>query len=379
MVQKTDAKGKLSSEIIPLTITVSTADSLSGYLVGITGEGIVPTTDATGKLSYQVIPTSEITVATAESAINADTVDGYHATTEVRVGILKPLNNNSQFEMSATTASTDDAGSLILASNGGAGTAITARTISGIGLNAIAGAGTGVNSVGFIGMASSGITGLLVNAVALSTIEGKGLDINVLALGASGVSAKGANIGVYGVFNSGTGLNLRVIGGNPVGSIEGISMNISSLANSATGIRARLSTSSEISTGAKNFTGASIEVTPTLGSGLGNSNIVGVYAKATAEGNTTSISNANIYGGYFKAGGDKSYGLYAEGTKYGVYAKANGSTPAISAEAAGITAITSTKNIEILDRNSGLVLYDRATGTRYKVFINNGVLGVETF
>ncbi|MBI5701151.1 hypothetical protein HZC34_04800 [Candidatus Saganbacteria bacterium] len=130
IVPTTDATGLLSSSVIPVTGSVTlSANSLKlgGYLPGVSGVGIVPTTDATtGKLATSVIPTT-ITVSTADS-----------------------ISGNISTTGTITASATANTSAIVTGLNAGAGTGVYGKSNTGTGVSAESTSGVALDIVGKI-------------------------------------------------------------------------------------------------------------------------------------------------------------------------------------------------------------------------------------
>lgn len=203
-----DATGKLPSTIVPASGTATTAATadyatlagtattaatatnstkLGGYFTATSGNSIVPTTDATtGKLSTAVIPTT-ITVSTAElatnatnatsatSATNATTVNSINAATTATASYLFPLDSAANFTLSNSAATP-----VISGRNTGSGVGVSAESATGnalyingkLGANAAANkcVGTGTLTVAGDPTVVINNTSITANSIILLTV-----------------------------------------------------------------------------------------------------------------------------------------------------------------------------------------------------------------
>lgn len=156
------------------------SQTLGGYAVGTSGNNIIPRTDGSGLLDPSVIPSSGPT--------NADTVDGFHASSEAAANTILALDPNGIFSLLSSASRAISA-----ESSAAGGTAIRGRA-SGTGPNyGVQGVSNANNGYGVWGR----------NEAYGISVYGKGNA--AIATGVMGESITGA--GVLGKTSSGRGVS----------------------------------------------------------------------------------------------------------------------------------------------------------------------------
>ncbi|HTY13195.1 MAG TPA: hypothetical protein VMD02_03290 [Candidatus Omnitrophota bacterium] len=266
---KVGSDAEMAPRVALVTVPYSLmAETLNGYKPAATGSNIVPVTNGSGKLNALLLPSG------SGSSIDADTVDGFHASAEAWPNMLLPVSSEGEF---LVMGAKDSAGIIVGTNNGSDGIGVYGE------------GGTGLKGVGSVIGGSFDTGGLYGNAVWAISESSSGINYGGKFYN---YSSDGTGVAAYNESSSGNALG---------GYFESSSI-------AGTGVKGEATNGFP---GSKSF-GGYFESQGTLGTGVyglgeaaggsfestsGN----GVYGAATSGNGVYGISTSG-FSGFFKGG-----------------------------------------------------------------------------